>query len=269
MIKMKHIEETVKTFFFKILSFKQYLSLISSIYFLLYNLGILKYWSLFKYHYFLKSVINKNDIVIDIGANLGYFSKPFSKWVGSKGKVYSIEPVKQVREVLEKNVRKIQNIKVIPYALGNENRKVQLGNNTRKNKGFISSGSHFILEDKATALDEFSAEMKKGSELFCNLERLDFIKCDVEGYETVIIPELKDILLKHKPIILIETRKEKRKFLLKYLSNIGFYVFILENGKLFSLNEIEKKTEDDILFIHKDKIDLFSNIIEPKVEKKL
>ena len=264
---MKRIEETVKKFFFKTLSFKQYLSLVSKIYFLLYKPGILKFRPLFKYHYFLKSVINKNDVVIDIGANLGYFSKPFSVWVGSKGKVYCIEPVKQVREVLERNVRKIQNIKVIPYALGNENRKVRLGNNTRKNKGFIASGSHFILENNATALDEFSAEMKKGSELFGNLKRLDFIKCDVEGYETVIIPELKDILLKHKPIILIETRKEKRKFLLKYLSNIGFYGFILENGKLFSLSEIEKKTEDDILFIHKDKIDPLNDYIEPNLKK--
>lgn len=264
---MKRIEEAVKKFFFKILSFKQYLLLMSKIYFLLYKLGILKCRPLFKYHYFLKSVINKNDVIIDIGANLGYFSKPFSVWVGPKGKVYSIEPVKQVREVLERNVRKTKNIKVIPYALGNENRKVRLGNDTRKNKGFIASGSHFILEDRATAVDEFSAEMKKGSELFNNLQKLDFIKCDVEGYETVIIPELKDILLKHKPNILIETRKEKRKFLLKYLSNIGFYGFILENGKLFSLSEIETKTEDDILFIHQDKIDLFSDIIVPNLKK--
>lgn len=257
---MNRVEEIVKKFLFNILSFKQYLSLLSSVYFILYNLGILKYWSQFKYHYFLKSVINKNDIVIDIGANLGYFSKPFSKWVGLSGKVYSVEPVKPVREVLKRNVRNLSNIQIFPYALGTEDKKIRLGNDTRMNKGFIASGVHTVIDNNSGhATDEFEAEMRKGSVLFDKLERLEFIKCDVEGYETVIIPELKNLLLKHQPALLIETRREKRKFILEFLAGIGYSGFVLENGKLFIAQELESKTEDDILFVHQDKLGLLNS----------
>ncbi|MCF6170067.1 MAG: FkbM family methyltransferase [Bacteroidales bacterium] len=222
---------------------------------------MLKNRPLYKYHYFLQSVIKDNDVVVDIGANLGYYSIPFSKWVGPKGMVYAVEPVVPVRDVLIRNIGNIKNIKVIPYALGTENKNIRLGNNTRQNKGFIATGSHFVLEDQTDALDEFSAEMRKGSELFGSLERLDFIKCDVEGYETSIIPELKEVLLKHKPVMLIETRREKRTFLVDYLLNIGFHGFVLEGGKLYPAAEIKEKMEDDILFIHRDKLELFSDRI--------
>lgn len=261
---MKLIGKIIRRFLFRNLSFKQYLLLVSKSFFLLYKLGVLKNKPLFKYHYYLKSVINENDVIIDIGANLGYFSIPFSKWVGPKGIVYAVEPVKQVREVLERNIRKIRNIRVIPYALGSENKNIRMGSNTRQKTGFIATGSHFVLEDTTNALDEFTAEMKKGSELFDNLERLDFIKCDVEGYETVIIPELKDILLKHKPVMLIETRREKRDFLMDFLFNNGFHGYVLEGKKLYPATEIEEKLEDDILFVHQNKLDLFSDIIKSK-----
>ena len=266
---MKRKGNIIKRLLFRNLSFKHYLLVLSKSFLLLYKLGILKNRPLYKYHYYLKSVIKKNDVVIDIGANLGYFSIPFSKWVGPKGIVYAVEPVKPVREVLERNIRKIKNIKIIPYALGNENKNIRLGNITRQNKGFIASGSHFVIEDKTIVLDEFTAEMKKGSELFGNLGRLDFIKCDVEGYETFIIPELKDILLKHKPVMLIETRREKRNFLVDFLFNIGFHGYVLEGKKLYPSTEIEEKMEDDILFVHQDKLDLFSGIIESKTAANL
>jgi len=263
---MKNIEKKIKKILFKHLSLKQYFTLVSKSFFLLYKLGVLKNNSLYKYHYFLKNIINNDDIIIDIGANLGYYSVLFSKWVGQKGFVYAVEPISQVREVFQNNVGKRKNIKLIPYALGSENKKIRMGNNTRMKTGVMATGSHFVLEENAKAIDEFTAKMKKGSELFSGLEKLDFIKCDVEGYETVIIPEMKNIIIKHKPIMLIETRIEKRDFILNFLLNIGFYGFVLEDKKLFRAEEVEEKIEDDILFIHKDKLDLFSNFMKNKTD---
>lgn len=258
---MKTFEKRIKKLLFKHLTFRQYLTLVSKSYFLFYKLGILKKNSLYKYHYFLKNLINKNDIIIDIGANLGYYSIPFSEWVGHNGVVYAIEPISQVREVFQNNIGKRKNIIVMPYALGSENKKIQMGNNTRKNSGVIATGSHFVLEKNMKAEDEFAAEMKKGSELFSHLEKLDFVKCDVEGYEIVIIPEIKNIIIEHKPTMLIETRREKRAFLLDFLLNIGFYGYVLEDGKLFPAKDIEEKMEDDILFVHKNRIDSISKFM--------
>ena len=38
--------------------------------------------------------INEGDVIFDIGANIGCFSVPFAKKVGSNGKVYAFEPQK-------------------------------------------------------------------------------------------------------------------------------------------------------------------------------
>jgi len=239
-----------------------YLRIVSRIYFILYNLGFLRNNPRYKYHYFLKNLIRENNIVIDIGANLGYYTIPFARWVGPGGFVYAVEPVRQVRDVLKNNIGKRRNIKVLPYALGSENKNIRMGNNTIAEKGIIATGSHFVLEKDDTALNEFSAEMNKGSELFKNLEKLDFIKCDVEGYETVIIPEMEAILEKHKPTMLIETKNEKRVFLLNYLLERGFKGYILENKKLIPADNSEEKTEDDIIFIHNSNNTLLNKFIE-------
>lgn len=52
---------------------------------------------------------------------------------------------------------------------------------------------------------EFEAEMRRGSVLFADLPKIDFIKCDIEGYEGVVIPELRPLIERHLPTVLIET----------------------------------------------------------------
>lgn len=259
---MTNPEIIIKKLIFKTFSFKGYLIIVSRMYFILYNIGFLRSNARYKYHYFLKNLINKNNVVIDIGANLGYYTLPFANWVGPGGFVHAVEPVQQVRDVLKKNIGKRRNIKVLPYALGSENKNIRMGNNTIAEKGIIATGSHFVLEKDDMALNEFSAEMKRGSELFGNLEKLDFIKCDVEGYETEIIPEMDAILEKHKPTMLIETKNEKRRFLLNFLLERGFMGYILENKKLIPADNSEEETEDDIIFIHNSNITLLNKFIE-------
>jgi FkbM family methyltransferase len=262
---MKRKGEFLKLFLFKTLSFENYLYALSKIYFLSYNLGLLKKRPLYKYHYFLKSFIKEKDTVIDIGANLGYFTVYFSGWVGSEGVVYAVEPVESVRKILIKNTKKYKNVRIIPYALGEFNKDIEIINTSRQSKGFIASGSNFIVDGTKPITDEnidkFNAVMRKGSELFGGLSKIDFIKCDVEGYETNIIPELEILLKKHEPLMLIETRREKRIFLQKYLSDLGFQGFVLENGKLYHSVSVKEKEEDDILFIPESKLNLYSEFI--------
>ena len=262
---MRRKGELMKLFLFKTLSFENYLYVLSKSYFLAYNLGLLKKIPLYKYHYFLRSIIKSKDVIIDIGANLGYYSRYFSRWAGPEGSVYAVEPVESVRKVLARNVKGNKNIRIIPYALGETNKDIEIANTTRKSKGFIASGSNFVLDDTIEVndknIDKFNAVMRKGSELFGRLPKIDFIKCDVEGYETNIIPEMEALLKKHEPLMLIETRGEKRVYMQKYLSDLGFKGFVLENGKLYLSTSIKEKIEDDILFIPESKLKAYSKFL--------
>lgn len=129
---------------FKTLGFEKYLYVLSKIYFAAYQTRILKFSDTYKYHYYLKKIIRKGDVIIDIGANLGYFSVLFAKWTGKNGSVHAVEPVEPVRNILEKNIRKYSNVIVYPFALGDEDKEIQMANNSSAVYGYITSGTHFV-----------------------------------------------------------------------------------------------------------------------------
>jgi FkbM family methyltransferase len=252
--------ERLKKILFKTTSFDRYLSLISKSYFLLYESGLLKPLPAFKYHYFLKKIIQKGDVVIDIGANLGYFTRSFSRWVGKEGKVYALEPIQPIRDVLIRNLKGAVNVEVLPFALGEDSKPIRLGNDTRLKKGYIASGSHFVLQAEESAEDEFAAEMRKGSEVFANISQIHFIKCDVEGYETVILPEMREVILRHKPALLVEAKRQNRPLMINWMKSISYQAYIPRKNKLKPLDPGADKKEEDILFVHPDKLQLFNSL---------
>lgn len=259
---MKKSGKIIRKLLFKVLSFKQYLLLLSKGYFIAYKSGILRFAPQYNYHYFIKKMINKDDTIIDIGANMGYLSALFCKWVGPKGKVYSVEPVKDMLEILRINLKKKKNITILPYALGEEEKQIFLGNSTYSDSGFIATGRHFVLgevDKKKQDLVTFPAEMKKGSILFKNIEKIDFIKCDIEGYERVVLTEMKDIIEKHKPIMMIETSGENRTFLIDFLTGLGYTTYILEKGKLNKSNHLQ--SAKDIIAIPDFKLNMYSYLM--------
>lgn len=243
----------IKRILFQLLPFHHYLLLVSRLYFISYYSGLLRRKDFFKYHHFLNKLIHPGDVVIDIGANLGYFSRLFCRWTSPGGHVYAVEPIRDMYEVLEKNTRKCRNLSLMPYALGEEEKTIELANSSRAKQGFISSGKHFVLDDKSRKegeeLDCFPAEMKKGSKLFEKLERLNFIKCDVEGYESVILPEIAPVIKKHRPVLLVETGGANRKKTIALLAAMDYQALLLYAGKLYPIDEAPQSKEDDILFV--------------------
>lgn len=101
-----------------------------------------------------------------------------------------MEPVAPIRRVLERNLSGCGNVDILPYALGAAEGEIRMGNATVRTGGYFGTGQNFVMEAGAEADVEFTAEMRRGSELFGHLTRIDFIKCDVEGYEVVIMEEM-------------------------------------------------------------------------------
>jgi hypothetical protein len=92
----------------------------------------------------------------------------------------------------------------------------------------------------------FAAEMRKGSEIFQNLKRLDLIKCDIEGYETTVIPEMENVIKKHLPIVLLETTGPNRRPMIEIFRQWGYAGYVLQKGSLVS---VMRAPEKDIVFI--------------------
>jgi len=258
---MRRKGNLIRRVLFQLLPFESYLKVLSKLYLVSFDLGLLRNNRLYEYPYFLKHIIGKGDVCIDIGANLGYITVILSRLVGKSGKVHAVEPVKPVLAVLKSNAKNLRNVEIYPFALGSENKSIKLVNNTKKQKGFIASGSFSVNQNHLNDDDddEFEAEMKKGSELFSDLDRLDFIKIDVEGYETVVVTELEGLIKKFNPLLLIETRRQNRIDTINFFKKHNYQALVLQNGRL---QPAKKEEFWDILFIPDIKLTKLSGFID-------
>jgi FkbM family methyltransferase len=243
----------INNLLYKSLSQRNYLKFLNTSFLTLYKTGLLKNNPAYRYHYFAKNLVSPGDTVIDLGANLGYYSNLLQDWIGPSGKLYAVEPVIPFNEILQWRLGKKKHVSILPYALGTEEKDITLV--IPKDLAYLSTGLPNVYDSSTHGnLDEygfkFDAKMKKGSELFKNLERLDFVKCDIEGYEEFVLPELKPVLEKHKPIIQVETWGPHKKVVEDFLHSLGYNQFHLQNGKLLRSETGHPATVVDFIFIH-------------------
>lgn len=233
-----------------IFGLKGYVRLVSWLYIRMVRNGFLKdkYPELF----FLRSIVKKGDVAIDIGANLGYYSVILSEICGAEGKVYAVEPIPLFADMWKRNVRKsgIDNLSLYQNALGAENKTVKMG--VPVVDGVVHHGMTKVVEkDDDAIVRYFEVEMKNPDELFSGLEKLDFIKCDVEGYESEVFGNMQVVIKKHKPLIQSElSGSENRMKVIGLMKAQGYSVNILQNSKLVAVEDSQLSTlNQDFYFI--------------------
>jgi FkbM family methyltransferase len=251
----------VKSLLFRILKIDGYLSMVQKGYRAGFQLGLLKNNPSYQWHYFVSSLLKEGDHIIDIGANLGYFTVQFADKVKKSGHLYCVEPVAPFRKQLQKLTAGRPNVTVLPYALGEANDvQVTLGIPAEFQKlGYLRHGTTTLLHggNRADGKYSFEATLKKGSDLFANLPKLDYIKCDIEGYETVVLPEMEAVLRKFQPLVQLETWGDQLLTMYNFFQGLGYRAYYLSAGKLFPL---ENKPQDrwgdsDLLFVPDRKMD--------------
>ncbi|MEO6406147.1 MAG: FkbM family methyltransferase [Ferruginibacter sp.] len=243
----------IKKILYRTLSQRSYLKLLNTSFLLLYKTGLLKSQEAYRYHYFAKNLISKGDTVLDIGANLGYYSNLFIKWIGPRGKLYSVEPVKPFQEILHWKLDKYPNVIIFPYALGNEEKKITLV--IPVGHAYLKTGLPHVLEEKESGQIEsyqhsFDAEMKIPSKLFASVGQVNFIKCDIEGYEEYVLPEMKGIIETYLPIVQVETWGTHKKAVDELFSSLGYNQYQLQDNKLVLFKNLSASQGDDYIFIH-------------------
>ena len=240
---------------YSLLGVKNYLIVVSRLFFLSYGTGLLRKNKTFDCHYFINKLIRKGDHVIDIGANLGYYSRLFAKLVGPKGKVYSVEPVTLFRSILKINTSRFKNTTIIPYALGTDDNKSIVMGIPKSNK-YLRHGLTHVLDTNDNEPFEFTFNetMFTPATLFRDLERCDYIKCDVEGYEIHIIPQLEFLLKPFQPIIQIEIEPINRKSISDFLASLSYSAFYLKEEMFFQVGNDLEGIDGDMFFVPVNKM---------------
>ncbi len=135
--------------------------------------------------------VERGDVVLDVGAWVGDFTIPAAKRAGRGGKVIAVEPhpgnLSFLKYNLEHNV-KLENVKVIEKALWRRKGRMKLF----LGQGF-SSSEHSLRAGEGEQLSEASTyvwvetETLDGLVSRLGLERVDFLKMDVEGAELDVL----------------------------------------------------------------------------------
>lgn len=232
---------------YRLLPLEGYLRVVSSLFFLWHRLGLGRRSEALEYVYHLPRLVRAGDVCIDIGANLGYYARTLARLAGPEGRVYAVEPVAPVRKVLSRNLRRCGNVEIYPFALGTENKPVRMGNDSARTSGYMGTGQNFVNDTGGKTDVEFTAEMRRGSELFAHLPRLDFVKCDIEGYELIVMREMRPLLERFRPTVLIETGGENRPAIIGLFRAMGYDGFTLDRGREVPLDP-DRDNGKDIVF---------------------
>ncbi len=150
--------------------------------------------------------------VIDVGANLGYYVLLEAQLVGPEGKVYAIEPVEKNYYVLNKNIalNRRGNVETFQVAIGEKTKNQEMLLSRNSNHGtmmdmdkasqYYKTRMEKIGADKITVptvtLDKFVKDN--------NIEKVDFIRMDVEGFELQVFKGMQKTLKDMSPTVLVE-----------------------------------------------------------------
>ncbi len=234
----------IKKLAYRLLGPEQYLRLVSKMFFKSYFSGRLRKNPIYYSHYYVQKLVKKGDHVIDIGANLGYYSVILAKLVGSDGKVIGVEPVERFRKILLENTRKYPQVEIVPYALGDHEGEIWMGIPSSP----IDHGRMQVMDQDH---GQFKALMRKPDAVFKNLSNISYIKIDIEGAEKMVFPLLMPIIQKNRPIVQIETGGETRKMILGLMKPLGYVAYGVVVDRLVPLTELEDWRYDLVLMPEK------------------
>lgn len=170
----------------------------------------------------LNQQIKSGMRVIEIGANIGYYALQEARLVGEGGEIIAIEPAPDNIVLLRKNIEAngIHNIRIYEGAIGNKNGTIEL---------YLPPESNWssIIPDKYAEHPCINVTIWKLDSLLADIEQVDVIRMDIEGYEIEAIKGMLGILQKYKPRLIIEihpqiTGGEPIKQFLERLMQLGY-----------------------------------------------
>jgi FkbM family methyltransferase len=190
--------------------------------------------------YHAKEFIKDGDYILDCGANIGIFSL-YAAYLNENGKIYAIEPVKETAEIMQRllDFFEVKNVKIIRKAVGDE-----------KKKAFINIVPYQLCFGISTLLDvnygikeEIEVDTIDNIVKEEKIEKVDFIKMDIEGYERYALKGAIETIKKHKPIIALSTHlADDKKVLPEIVKNAD------NNYEVKLLKETE---DEDFIFLPK------------------
>ncbi len=164
-----------------------------------------------------REFLHKDDVVVDVGANVGVMTFLAATIVCGGGLVIAVEPNPNNVQLLYRGIliNGFSNVRVLPYAASNIPTVFSLSADT-SNTSVINARVSDVLKPcvQSVVLDEQLAA----------LPRINFVKMDIEGHEPRALEGFAKLLNKHRPVLLVEFNprclNDQRQVPLAFLNQI-------------------------------------------------
>lgn len=149
---------------------------------------------------YFKETVQTDDHILDIGANIGYFSLLFASLTEVSGQVIAAEPDPTNIVLLERNIERNgfdhDSVGIVQKAISDH-----IGT-TKFYRDSKSKGAHSIEQTDNTDGDSITVETTTVDELIDST--IDIIKIDVEGAENRVLDGATNTIQEYRPVIVFE-----------------------------------------------------------------
>ncbi len=196
-------------------------------------------------------LLEKNDFVVDVGANFGWYTTLFSKHIEPEGRVIAYEPAPDPYEKLISNIKlndMESSVVVKKSCAGDVAGTIYLEQGTAG-----ESGLAHVVEKKADSTIEVPV-VRLDDDLSDVIGKIAYIKIDVEGFELSTLKGATKMLeAPNQPIIQIELNPEaleragtSRADVVQFLKSLGYSFWEVVPGKLGKLRKSDVSQCSDV-----------------------
>lgn len=164
---------------------------------------------------YLDRLLKPGDWVLDVGANVGYYTLRMSDLVGPRGRVFAFEPISSTAEILISNCKyaKHGNITVFQAAVADEpaihefaveSSESGLPDYFTAHKASAGSGNFSVF---STTIDSLALP-----------RRVALVKVDTEGAEASVLRGMEKLIARDHPILIVECDES----MTHYLAGFGY-----------------------------------------------
>jgi FkbM family methyltransferase len=162
-------------------------------------------------------LVREGDVVLDIGANVGFYTLLAARMVGPSGRVLAFEPLPDNLPVLRRHlaVNGLTNVDVIPAAVASRSGSRRFNTGEYPATGQLSELGG--IEVDVVSLDDLRAAGR--------LSRVDLMKIDVEGAELEVLEGARAVLEEFRPVVIMELHNpEMDRKCPELLRSLGYHI---------------------------------------------
>jgi FkbM family methyltransferase len=157
-------------------------------------------------------LIGPGSTVLDVGANIGFWSIPLANHLRGRGCLHAFEPVAANFRRLTENVKRNtleDTAHLHETGLSDQNGPQQISLREDFADGAETGNATIVVDSYDLLFECTEIRVVRLDDIFDSLEisRIDFIKADIEGHEDKFLAGAADVIRRFRPILYVEINK--------------------------------------------------------------